>query len=317
LITLVTGAGGFVGGHLLSYLRQSFPQSTLHGTLLSEAERRPKLEEIGTFHVIDLRDEAATFDLLKTLRPDRIFHLAGQPFVPRSFEAPWETLEINIRCTLNLLQAMREFKLQTRLLVIGSADVYGAVRSEDLPLTEESLLAPTSPYGVSKCGQDLLALQYAKAHGLYVIRTRPFNHIGPGQSPRFAVPDWASQIAQIEAGRRAPVVEVGNLDASRDFTDVRDVVRAYSLALENGTPGEVYNVCSGKAYAMHWILDTLVSLSNTQITVQVNPDRVRPIEIPMLYGDNQHLCRQTGWEPHIPITQSLQDVLNEARQNLK
>ncbi len=312
----MTGAGGFVGGHLLAYLRQSAPESVLHGTLLSEGERRPQLEATGgTFHIADLRNEAETFALLEALRPDRIYHLAGQAFVPRSFEAPWETLEINIRGALNLLEAMRKLKLKTRLLIIGSADVYGAVQPYELPLTEQSPLAPTSPYGVSKCSQDLLAWQYARAFNLHVVRARPFNHIGPGQSKRFAIPDWASQIAEAEVGKRPPMVEVGNLDAARDFTDVRDVVRAYHAALEKGQPGDVFNVCSGTPHTMQSILDGLASMSKVKIDIRVMPERVRPIEIPILYGDNQCLCRQTGWQPHISLPESLRDVLEEARQH--
>lgn len=314
---LITGAGGFVGGHLLTYLSTHSPDVALYGTLLSEAERRPALNALCQLHVIDLRDEQGTHDLLAQLRPARIFHLAGQAFVPRSFEEPWETLEINIRGTLSILQAVHNLKLDTRLLIIGSAEVYGAAALDMLPLTEDAPFAPSSPYSVSKVGQDMLALQYNRAHHLYTVRVRPFNHIGPGQNTRFAVSDWAAQIAQAEAGLRAPVVEVGNLAAARDFTDVRDVVRAYALALESGRSGDVFNVCSGRAYTMQVIVEKLASLSMVPIEIRVAPERFRPVEIPILYGSYQRLHERTGWQPEIGLEQSLRDVLDEWRQRTR
>lgn len=313
---LVTGAGGFVGGHLLTYLNQQ-PNVTLHGTLISEAERRPALVALcPNLWTLDLRDPAAVEDMLAAVKPDHIFHLAGQAYVPRSFEDPWDTLETNIRGTLNVLQAVRALKLATRVLVVGSAETYGTVKPEYLPLTEDTPMTPTSPYSVSKIGQDMLALQYTLAHQVFTVRTRPFNHIGPGQNNRFAVPNWASQIAEAEAGQREPVVYVGNLSAARDFTDVRDVVRAYTMALDKGKSGEVYNVCSGQAHTMQSIMDTLVRLSRVPIEVRTDPERFRAVEIPVLVGSYRRLYEQTGWEPQIPIDQSLRDVLDEWRQRV-
>jgi GDP-4-dehydro-6-deoxy-D-mannose reductase len=313
---LVTGAGGFVGGHLLTLLNQQF-SGELYGTLGSEAERRPALIALcPNLWTLDLRDPVAIHEILAAVKPDQIFHLAGQAYVPRSFEDPWDTLETNIRGTLNVLQAVRELKLLTRVLVVGSAEIYGAVKPEYLPLTEDSPLVPTSPYSVSKIGQDMLALQYTLAHQVFTVRTRPFNHIGPGQNNRFAVPNWASQIAEAEVGKRDPVVYVGNLSAARDFTDVRDVVRAYVMALDKGRSGEVYNVCSGQAYTMQSIMDRLVSFSRVPIEVRIDPDRFRAVEIPVLVGSYRRLHDQTGWEPQIPIDQSLRDVLDEWRQHV-
>lgn len=315
---LISGAGGFVGGHLLAYLCQHMPHLTLHGTIFSASERRAALEQLGCqLWALDLRDESAVRDLLAQLRPERIYHLAGQAFVPRSFAAPWETLEVNIRSTLNLLEAVRLLKLPTRILVVSSADIYGSAAPEALPLTEEAPFIPSSPYSVSKIAQDMLAWQYARAHGMYIVRARPFNHIGTGQSTDFAVPNWASQIAAIELGQREPIVSVGNLAAARDFTDVRDVVRAYALALERGAAGAVYNVCSGVPQTMQHVLETLISLSPTPITVRVDPERVRPIEIPILYGSYARLKADTDWQPQISLVQSLTDVLNEWRAHLR
>jgi GDP-4-dehydro-6-deoxy-D-mannose reductase len=294
------------------------PHVALHGTLFSDSERRAALEALGCrLWTLDLRDADAVRDLVAHIRPDRIYHLAGQAFVPRSFAAPWETLEVNIRGTLNLLEAVRALKLETRILVVSSAEIYGAAAVDSLPLTESAPFMPSSPYSVSKIAQDMLAWQYARAHSLYTVRVRPFNHIGTGQSADFAVPNWASQIAAAELGLREPIVAVGNLAAARDFTDVRDVVRAYALALERGAAGAVYNVCSGVPQTMQHVLETLIGLSRTPITVRVDPERVRPIEIPVLYGSYARLQADTDWRPQISLAQSLTDVLNEWRARLR
>jgi GDP-4-dehydro-6-deoxy-D-mannose reductase len=294
------------------------PHVALHGTLFSDSERRAALEALGCqLWTLDLRDADAVRDLVARIRPDRIYHLAGQAFVPRSFAAPWETLEVNIRGTLNLLEAVRALKLETRILVVSSAEIYGAAAADSLPLTESAPFVPSSPYSVSKIAQDMLAWQYARAHSLYTVRVRPFNHIGTGQSADFAVPNWASQIAAAELGLREPIVAVGNLAAARDFTDVRDVVRAYALALERGAAGAVYNVCSGVPQTMQHVLETLIGLSQTPITVRVDPERVRPIEIPVLYGSYARLQADTDWRPQISLAQSLTDVLNEWRARLR
>jgi GDP-4-dehydro-6-deoxy-D-mannose reductase len=316
LEALITGAGGFVGGHLLTHLSQT-STITLHGTLISDAEKRPALVNLcPNLRTLDLRDPDAVRELLDQIRPDQIFHLAGQAYVPRSFEDPWETLETNIRSTLNLLQAIVSLKLSTRILIVGSAEIYGAARPEYLPMNEDTPLSPSSPYSVSKVGQDMLALQYALSHQVFTVRMRPFNHIGPGQNNRFAVSNWAMQIVEAEIGRREPVVFVGNLAAARDFTDVRDIVRAYTLALEHSVPGDVYNVCSGNAPTMQTILDTLISMSKVPIEVRIAPDRFRPVEIPVLVGDYGRLNARTGWQPQIPLEQSLHDVLEEWRQRV-
>jgi GDP-4-dehydro-6-deoxy-D-mannose reductase len=316
LQVLVTGAGGFVGGHLLTYLSR-LPDTTVHGTVLNEAEKRPGLADLcSQLWMLDLREPEAVAELVETVQPDRIIHLAGQAYVPRSFEEPWETLEINIRSTLNLLHSVHQLKLPARVLVVTSAEIYGAVRPEQLPLTEDTPFSPSSPYSVSKIAQDMLTLQYAVTHKVFTVRMRPFNHIGPGQNNRFAVPDWASQIAEAEAGRRAPVVDVGYLGAARDFTDVRDVVRSYVLAINGGDPGAVYNVCSGKAYTMQAILDKLIGLSRVPIEIRADPKRLRPSDTPILLGDYSRLRDRTGWQPEIQIDQTLSDVLDEWRQQV-
>lgn len=315
---LVTGAGGFVGGHLLTHLRKAMPESELHGTILSPEETRSLFAALGCIpHTLDLRDPAGTQQLIAELRPDRIFHLAGQAFVPLSHKDPWETLEVNIRGTLNLLEAVRAGALPTRILVVSSAEIYGPVSADQLPLTENTPLCPTSPYSVSKIAQDMLAWLYARTYRLHVVRARPFNHIGPGQSHRFAVADWASQIAAAEIGLREPVVQVGNLDTQRDLTDVRDVVRAYVHLLDDAGSGEVFNVCSGTPRTMRHVLDTLISFSQVRIEVRVDSEKFRPGDTPILYGDYRLLRERIGWQPQISLEQSLRDVLDEWRVRVK
>ena len=321
---LITGAGGFVGGHLAAYLASPSAPSTekevpeLHGTILKH-ERRPALNALGVIlHQVDLCDQDAVRTVLDTVRPDRIYHLAGQAYVPLSFEQPWNTLETNIRAPLNLLQSVHDLKLtETRVLVVGSAEMYGSARPDQMPLTETTPFAPSSPYSVSKIAQDMLALQFYLSYRIHTVRVRSFNHIGPGQSDRFAVSAFASQIARIELGQIEPVVYVGDLSAERDLTDVRDVVRAYYLALEHGSAGAVYNVCSGVTYPMRLVLDRMIDLSLRPVAVEIDPKRLRPIDIPRLLGDCSALRIQTGWQPTIALEQTLSDVLDDWRQRLR
>ena len=256
----------------------------------------------------DLRDPESVQAFVGEVQPDYIFHLAAQSFVPTSFADPWDTLENNIRAQLNLLEAVRRSGREVRFLVIGSNEEYGAPEPEELPQTEESPLRPNNPYAVSKVAQDFLGLQYHLAYGLPIVRVRPFNHTGPGQSPRFVVPAFASQIARVEAGLQEPL-KVGNLDVSRDFTDVRDIVRAYHLAATQGKPGEVYNLASGKPRSVRGLLETLLSYARVEIKVERDPDRYRPVDVPVVYGSAEKFHRLTGWAPQIPFEQTLRDVL--------
>jgi GDP-4-dehydro-6-deoxy-D-mannose reductase len=307
---LITGVAGFVGSTLAAYLRQSQPNAALHGTSLHEH----KLEGV-TLHTLDLRETDAVKALIEQVKPDQIYHLAAQAFVPRSFEDPWDTLENNIRAQLNLILASLERK--PRMLVVSSAEVYGIVQPDELPLTETSPLRPTSPYAVSKVTQEMLGVQYYYSHQMPIVRVRAFNHIGPGQDERFVAPNFAMQIAQIERGLKPPVMHVGDLTARRDFTDVRDVVRAYALLMERGAAGEVYQVASGATYSAQNLLDTLLSLSSTKIDVQIDPARLRPSSVPILQGDYSRLVNATGWQPTISFEQTLVDVLEDCRQRLR
>jgi GDP-4-dehydro-6-deoxy-D-mannose reductase len=314
---LITGVGGFAGSHLADHLlaaaeAQEAANWEVWGCDLSGARRpyhAPSLQLRGA----DLCDPSAARDLVEAARPDRVFHLAGQAHVGDSWADPWRTIETNLRAQVNLLEAITAAGLEPRVLVVGSADEYGPVRPDELPLNEDRPLRPNSPYSVSKAGQDLLGLQYFLSHRLPVVRVRPFNHIGPRQSQRFAAAAFAAQIAAIEAGQAEPVLKVGNLSARRDFTDVRDVVRAYALVLERGEAGEVYNIGSGRSWSIAELLEKLLDLASAKITVQTDERLLRVADSPELVCDASRLEACTGWRPRITLEQSLADLLDYER----
>ena len=312
---LITGARGFVGQHLIHYLQNSLPDVEIHGTVLEEPPA--SIAPTMFYYQLDLKNAQALDEVMVQVQPDHIYHLAAQAFVPRSFEAPWETLENNIRAQLNVIQACMKQHIQPRMLIVSSAEIYGAVEPHELPLDEEAVIRPSSPYSVSKVAQDMLGLQYYLSDGLPIMRARPFNHFGPGQNERFVAPAFAMQIARIEAGEQEPIMHVGDLTAKRDFTDVRDIVRAYRLIVEKGQPGEAYNVASGRASSIRVLLDILLGFTQASIQVEVDEARLRPTKIPILQGDATRLREATGWEPMIPMEQTLQDVLDDARQRLR
>jgi GDP-4-dehydro-6-deoxy-D-mannose reductase len=311
LRALITGVGGFAGSHLSDHLITltdwQVSGCVLPGWDCSHLDRRIACIEL------DLRDRMAVREMLAETSPDYIFHLAAQAFVPVSWQDPWDTLENNIRAEANLLDALVKLGAEPRVMVVGSNEEYGMVRPTDLPLQEDSPLRPNSPYAVSKVAQDMLGLSYFLSHGLPVVRVRPFNHIGPRQSESFVVPAFAKQIAEIEMGQQEPIVRVGNLSAQRDFTDVRDTVRAYHLVATQGQPGEVYNIGSGQPRAIQMILETLLSLSTQQIRIEFDPARMRPSDTPVITCDANKLRLATGWQPTIPLEQSLRDVLDDWR----
>jgi GDP-4-dehydro-6-deoxy-D-mannose reductase len=263
---------------------------------------------------LDLRDSQRVSDLISDWRPDAVFHLAARSSVSASFKNPWETLDNNINAQLNILEAARAIDPSPRVLVIGSNEEYGKPHPDELPVTEGNPMRPMNPYAVSKISQDFLGLQYHLTYRIPVVRLRPFNHTGPGQTPNFVVPAFASQIARIEAGLQEPVMRVGNLDVARDFTDVRDIVRAYYLAATAGEPGEAYNLASGRPQSIKGLLETLLSISTAKIRVEVDPERYRPSDTPVIYGSAEKFRRHTGWEPAIPFEQTLHDVLSHWRE---
>jgi GDP-4-dehydro-6-deoxy-D-mannose reductase len=310
---LVTGATGFVGGHLCPLLARQ------PGWSVAGVARRPAPPATGPvrYHQLDLLDAAATARLLAATRPDAIVHLAAQASVSASLRAPGATLTTNIHGQLALLEGCRAAGLDPLILIAGSGEEYGESARHHAPLTEEHPLRPVSPYAVSKVAQALLGWQYHYAHGLRVVRLRLFNQIGPGQAPDFAIPGFARQIARIEAGQQEPVLSVGNLAARRDFLDVRDVARAYLLAIQRARPGAVYNIGSGQAHAVRDVLDQLLARTTVPIEVRPDPARYRAVDLPLLLADAGRFRVATGWRPTIPLATTAADILAEWRQRVR
>lgn len=291
---LVTGADGFVGLHLVGYL-------TAEGDQVVPSS-------------CDVTNRDAIVAEFARADADVVYHLAGQADVGGSWQNPVETIRVNVEGTLNVLDAARLAGCR-RVVAITSADVYGRITEADLPIRETHDLRPVSPYAASKAAAEMVCLQAGLAHGLEVVRVRAFNHLGPGQSDRFVASAIASRIAACER-EGSTVVQIGTLDARRDFTDVRDVVRAYRSLMTSGRAGEVYNVCSGTDRSVREVTDILVNLSTTDITLETDPALVRPVDLRVLRGDNTKISGCTDWSPTIPIEQTLEDLLEFWRSNL-
>jgi GDP-4-dehydro-6-deoxy-D-mannose reductase len=307
---LITGIAGFVGSHLAELLVGK--NYEVFGTCLAceSLDNIQSLKKKIALYECDIKDFDQLSKLVKNILPDQIYHLAAFSSVGKSFEKPLKTLEVNLQGTLNLMEILRNSKKKIKLLLVGSADVYGKVEKKDLPIKETLPLNPVSPYGASKACADILAYQYFKSYGVPVIRARSFNHTGPRQAKGFVIPDFASQIAQIEKGYAKPFIKVGNLEAERDISDVRDIVNAYYLLMKKGKLGEVYNISSGKSYKIKYLLDYLVNLSEKEIKVVHSQNKKRPTEIPVLLGDNRKIKKEVGWSPKIPIIKTLKDTLD-------
>jgi GDP-4-dehydro-6-deoxy-D-mannose reductase len=309
LRALITGISGFVGSHLAEYLL-ALGDWEVTGTVYGRVDNIAHLSGRLRLYPAELSRLEVVQYVVEETRPDAIFHLAAQPIHALSRQDPWFTLESNIRSQLNILQAVAQMQLRCRILVVGSSEEYGQVRPEDVPVDENTPLRPTSPYGVSKVAQDYLGLQYWLSDRVEAIRVRPFNHIGARQRQGFVAPDFALQIATIMAGQSAPRISVGALDAARDFSDVRDIVRGYFLALTQGEPGEVYNLGSGRAHTIAELLDTLIRLSGIDVEVTQDANRLRQVDISSVAADCSRLRKRTGWQTEIPFEQSLRDVLD-------
>lgn len=311
----ITGITGFAGSFLAENLIQT-GKYQISGNYLTDQsfQNVASIADKIKLHKIDLQNSDAIESVILEEKPDLIFHLAALTAPGESFENPGQFITNNILAQINMFEAVRRAKLSSKILVVSSAEVYGNVSPSDLPIDEETNLAPVNPYAVSKVACDFLGLQYFLSYKIPIIRVRPFNHIGPRQSPAFVVASFAKKIAEIEVGRIEPVLKVGNLSTKRDFTDVRDTVWGYQLLLEKGMAGEVYNIGSGRSFEIKYLLDTLLSFSNKKIAVKVEPSLMRPVDVPELVCDNSKIKVATGWEPKIPIEETLRETLNYWRQ---
>ena len=297
---VVTGATGFVGGHLLAALRAAGHEPVALG---GPHDPPPAI-------AVDLLDSAAVRDVVAGAAPDAIVHLAGQAFVPLSVVDPLGTLAVNATGTAHVLEAARA--VRARVLVVSSAEVYGIQRPERMPLDETAVLRPGNAYAASKVAAETYALAWHRSYGLDVVVARPFNHIGPGQDERFVVASFARQLADI-AGGAPPLLRVGNLEAQRDFLDVRDVAAAYVLLLANGRSGEVFNISSGRPVAIREVLRQLITIARVPVEIREDPERMRASDLPLLSGDSAKLRAETGWEPRLTLTESLRDIYAAAR----
>jgi len=320
---LITGITGFAGSHLADFLLAEFPDTEIHGIKRwrSKTENVDHLDGKIQYHECDIKDAHNVYEVIGAVKPDKIFHLAAQSFVPASWESPAETFSANVVGQANLFEAVRKNKkdgYDPVILIAGSSEEYGKVLPEETPIKESNPLRPLSPYAVSKVAQDYMGYQYQQSYGLRVIRSRAFNHSGPRRGEVFVDSNFAKQIVEIEKGKREPLIRHGNLDAIRDFTDVRDMVRAYFLATEKCDPGEVYNICTGKGHKISDVLGKLVSLStNKDIKLVQDPFRMRPSDVPILVGDCSKFTALTGWEPKIDyLNQTLEDTLDYWRERV-
>jgi GDP-4-dehydro-6-deoxy-D-mannose reductase len=310
---LITGIGGFAGRHLAASLLARGHE--VHGTL-----HRPRATlaglplEAANLHVTDVTDAQAVDGLVASVLPDGVFHLAGLSFPPASHADPTAVLQTNVLGALHVFAAVRRHRPACRILSVGSADAYGLVDPASIPITESCPFRPLSPYGASKAAMDLVAFQWARGYGLDIVRVRPFNHTGPGQGGYFVCPDFARQVVAIERGLSTPVVEVGNLDVVRDFSDVRDVVEAYVALWERGESGEAYNVASGVGRSVREVLGLFLELAGVRAEVRTTPERARATDVPTVFGSAEKLRARTGWSPRYEWRRTLSDVLADWRQ---
>jgi len=313
---LITGITGFVGSHLSEFLLKSNYQVFGTARPRSKTENIDHLRSKIKLFDADILDSHSIYEVVKTARPDYIFHLAAQSFVPTSWASPANTLETNLIGTVHLFEAVRKLEIKPRIQIACSSEEYGLVKPGEIPVRETNPLRPLSPYAVSKVAMDMLGYQYFQSYRMKIVRTRAFNHTGPRRGESFVCSNFARQIAEIEKGKREPVLRVGNLAAKRDFTDVRDIVRGYLLAVQKGKPGEVYNLCSGRAIKIEQVLKMLLDFSKAKVKVEKDPDRMRPSDLPVLEGDYSKFRKETGWKPKIAFEKTLKDLLDYWRERV-
>ena len=314
----ITGITGPVGSFFADYLL-TIPGLEVHAFKRWRSDPRPIAQLRGriTLHEGDIEDAFSIDKAVAAAAPDRVFHLAAQSYPSASWEAPIHTMRVNVEGTLNLLEAVRRHVPQAPVHIAGSSAQYGVVRPDEVPINEHHAMRPSSPYGVSKVAAELSGLQYHESFGLHVVVTRSFNHVGPRQGDRCSIQTFCQQMAAIEAGHQEPVLNVGNLEARRDFTHTRDVARALWLLSERGTPGEVYNLCSGHAIRIGDIVQLVLERGRVPVEVRVDPARLRPSDEPVLMGDNTKLREATGWVPTVGMSAIVDELLMYWRAQLQ
>lgn len=303
---LIIGAAGFVGNYLIDHIQKDCIWSIIVTKMPQEKIEKEDIE----IRDLDILDQEAIANLLNDVRPDYIFHLAAQSSVALSWKNPGITVDVNIKGSLNVLDAIRELDYKPRVLLIGSGEEYGHVRPDEVPVREDNVLRPGNIYAATKACQNMLGRIYSQAYGMDIMMVRAFNHVGPNQAPLFVVADFCKQVAEIEKGLREPVMKVGNLSAKRDFSDVRDVVRAYTLLMEHGVAGESYNVGSGSAIEIREILDMILSFAKVPVAVEVDPAKLRPVDVPVIEADVSKLVACTGWKREIGLERTIEETLD-------
>lgn len=305
---LIIGGAGFVGNYLARHLKEDLNWSV--AVTKMEHEKFESTEGIEIFD-LDIMDKDQIKAVIEKFRPDYIFHLAAQSSVALSWKNPSLTIDVNIIGSVNVLDVIRDLNVKRpRILLIGSGEEYGHVKPEESPIIEDNVLRPGNIYAATKACQNMIGKIYADAYDMDVMMVRAFNHIGPNQAPAFVVADFCKQIAEIEKGEKEPVIYTGNLSAKRDFTDVRDVVRAYGLLIQKGEKGETYNVGRGTAVAIQYILDSLIAMSKVEIEAKIDPDKLRPVDVEIIEADITKINKITGWNPQIELTTTLEETLN-------
>lgn len=309
---LIIGAAGFVGNYLIDHIQKNCIWSIVVTKMPQEKILFDGIEVCD----LDILNREAIVELLRRVRPDYIYHLAAQSSVGLSWKNPDLTMDVNIKGTIHVLDAIRELDYRPRVLLIGSGEEYGHVKPEEVPIVEDSVLRPGNLYAVTKACQNMIGKIYTDAYDMDIMSVRAFNHVGPNQAPMFVVADFCKQVAEIEAGLREPVMKVGNLSAKRDFTDVRDVVQAYVLLMEHGKAGETYNIGSGKAVQISEILEKIIAMSEVDIHVEVDKNRLRPVDVPIIEADVKKIFDCCGWKKSLDLDTTLRETLDYWRKNV-
>ena len=307
---LIIGGAGFVGDYLINHLVDDIKWDISVTKMSMETLNNDKAK----IYDLDILDKVQISEVLEKVRPDYIFHLAAQSSVALSWKNPGLTIDVNIKGSVNVMDAIRVLDYKPRMLFIGSGEEYGHIKPEESPITEDNIVRPGNIYAATKVCQNMIGKIYSDAYDMDIMMVRAFNHIGPNQAPMFVVADFCKQVVEIERGEKEPIIYTGNLNAKRDFTDVRDVVRAYGLLIQKGKKGETYNIGSGNAIAIQEILDRILKLSKVEIRNEVDADKIRPVDVPIIEANIAKVNESTGWMPKISLDTTLLETLEYWRK---